>query len=814
MTGFYKGRVWKFDASPITIGRASGNSLRFPLDLAMGREHARFVYKNEEWIVEDLGSVNGIRINGVRVPSRGTATVRTGDVVECGYQNLRFEWETAAPATRVAAPPRIGSGELPNSAPQPVLFGSPSQPATGYKLPPPPPQTQMPPVRPSATGPKHRWVLPKESVEIQGKVISAGYFFVGTHMPNVWKSGSDPSLVNPALSVAAEPLADDTLPIFGFSYDSLGPAGRFEYLDWMAAGRPPEKMTERIGLFFLSGIERRFLAEQKVQEGLPDVCRELLRLADGAPRHSHAAKSMREFVKAVGATRYATRLWSPANALLDITQQYFSSDIKMFLAQKAQNGEALQADEALLVTLADEQTYPRTAFFRCRREILQIFSHKYKKRYPEGIKLKTTRNPLTVVYQPVHQHLPTCDFPQNNLKMYSIVPATLSKLRELLEESTSALDAYSRRLATRPNEYGKLPAIALLPDEIASKHEELFKLKQLVEGPADSSTSFSTSTLASVWNEWPDDRSLNKLERELLSKAFWHAGYLVEPHWSLPLPPDSFRTLRLAPRNDKLRFDISSDYESAMALASLAATVMLADGRATDEEKTKAHLRLGDLTNLSDSELFRLKLHLDWLLDVGPPKITKKMFSSVEVEQRMPLLRFLADVAGADGEVAPSEVKELERIAKGLGLSPDEVYPLLHQTHAGSIKPAAHKQSGTALDMDKIALKLASSQAASRLLSTVFIEEELQPAAQPLSTSGPAEDAEGVDFLHSIIRELKGSAQWSAESFGLMSAKYGKMPAAAYDQLNEAALDATGNPLLEGEDPIYVDFETAEELLS
>ena len=300
----------------------------------------------------------------------------------------------------------------------------------------------------------------------------------------------------------------------------------------------------------------------------------------------------------------------------------------------------------------------------------------------------------------------------------------------------------------------------------------------------------------------------------MLSKALWHAGYLVEPHWSLPLSPESFRTLRLAPRNGNVRFEISSDYEAAMVLASLAATVMLADGRASEAETSKAHLRLGNLTNLSDSEMFRLKLYLDWLLDVGPPKIKKKLFGSVAMEQRMPLLRLLADVAGADGEVAPSEVKELERIAKGLGVSSDEVYSLLHQTHAGSVKPAAHKQSGTALDMDKIALKLASSQAASRLLSTVFTEEELQPAAQPLSTSGPAEDAEGVDFLHSFIRELKGSAQWSAESFDLMSAKYGKMPAAAYDQLNEAALDATGNPLLEGEDPIYVDFETAEELLS
>ncbi len=780
----------------------------------MGREHARFSYQNHGWLVEDLGAANGVRVNGVRLPYRGTATVNPGDVVECGFQNLRFDWEATAPPTSVAPPPRIGSGELPNPVPQPVLIGSPCEPATGYKLPPPPPQTQMPPVRPPTAVHKHRWMLPKESVEIQGKVISAGYFFFGTQMANLWGSGSDPCLVNPELSIALEPLPDDTITISRVSYETLGDNGRLEFLDWMAAGRPPDKMTERVGLFFLSGIERRFLSEPKTQEGLPDVCRELLRLADGAPLNSQAAKSMREFVKAVGATRYATRLWSPANALRDITATYLSSDIKIFLAQKAQDGEALQALEALLAVVVDDGTYPRTAFYRCRHEFLQLFSKKFEKRYPDGIKLQVTKDLLTVMYQPIHEHLGLCKYPQNTLKRYSIAHPTLSKLKELFEESCSALDAYSRRLATRPNEYGKLPSVALLPEDVARDHEEILKLKQLVGNPPEAGASFSTSTLSKIWNEWPDDRFIIKIERELLSKALWHAGYLVEPHWSLPLSPESFRTIRLAPRNGNVRFEISSDYEAAMVLASLAATVMLADGRASEAETSKAHLRLGNLTNLSDSEMFRLKLYLDWLLDVGPPKIKKKLFGSVAMEQRMPLLRLLADVAGADGEVAPSEVKELERIAKGLGVSSDEVYSLLHQTHAGSVKPAAHKQSGTALDMDKIALKLASSQAASRLLSTVFTEEELQPAAQPLSTSGPAEDAEGVDFLHSFIRELKGSAQWSAESFDLMSAKYGKMPAAAYDQLNEAALDATGNPLLEGEDPIYVDFETAEELLS
>jgi pSer/pThr/pTyr-binding forkhead associated (FHA) protein len=59
-------------------------------DPLVSREHARIIIDDDGARAEDLGSRNGVKINGVGVPSRGAARLKDGDRLRIGTQELVF----------------------------------------------------------------------------------------------------------------------------------------------------------------------------------------------------------------------------------------------------------------------------------------------------------------------------------------------------------------------------------------------------------------------------------------------------------------------------------------------------------------------------------------------------------------------------------------------------------------------------------------------------------------------------------------------------------------------------------------------------
>ena len=57
----------------------------------MSRRHAEVRPSGGSWIVNDLGSTNGIKVNGRRV--RGPQSLKQGDVIELGTSQVTFELE-------------------------------------------------------------------------------------------------------------------------------------------------------------------------------------------------------------------------------------------------------------------------------------------------------------------------------------------------------------------------------------------------------------------------------------------------------------------------------------------------------------------------------------------------------------------------------------------------------------------------------------------------------------------------------------------------------------------------------------------------
>ena len=65
----------------ITIGRKEGNTIKLDDQYASGN-HAKIIVKNNEIVIEDLNSTNGVFINDERV--NGYSKIRANDLIRIG----------------------------------------------------------------------------------------------------------------------------------------------------------------------------------------------------------------------------------------------------------------------------------------------------------------------------------------------------------------------------------------------------------------------------------------------------------------------------------------------------------------------------------------------------------------------------------------------------------------------------------------------------------------------------------------------------------------------------------------------------------
>jgi hypothetical protein len=132
------GKVFPLEKSEIYIGRDITNDIVIN-DVEVSRKHARLTLQSGGFVLEDLGSTNGVFVNGQRITRpvmlRGGESIMLGENVSLTFEAAGYD----ATATVVAAPPAV---EAP-PPPQPAYAPPPPQPA--YAPPPPPPAAYAPP---------------------------------------------------------------------------------------------------------------------------------------------------------------------------------------------------------------------------------------------------------------------------------------------------------------------------------------------------------------------------------------------------------------------------------------------------------------------------------------------------------------------------------------------------------------------------------------------------------------------------------------------------------------------------------------------
>src|SRR6266550_2773874 len=142
----------------ITIGRQDGNTIRLT-ERNVSRRHARLVKDNGSILIEDLGSYNGVRVNGEKIS--GPTKIKEGDLVEIGDYDLGIQGKleaTAAPTTSSPKQATVPPGSM--KAPATKQVSMPPQPpppmqaqvaVTPHESPAPPPQPPPQQATPSAS---------------------------------------------------------------------------------------------------------------------------------------------------------------------------------------------------------------------------------------------------------------------------------------------------------------------------------------------------------------------------------------------------------------------------------------------------------------------------------------------------------------------------------------------------------------------------------------------------------------------------------------------------------------------------------------
>ena len=87
LRGFYEGLEVPMDRERIVIGRGREADLTVA-EPTISRQHAAFEWDGEGYVLQDLGSTNGTRVNG---RSAARARLCDGDEIELGRLQLRLQ---------------------------------------------------------------------------------------------------------------------------------------------------------------------------------------------------------------------------------------------------------------------------------------------------------------------------------------------------------------------------------------------------------------------------------------------------------------------------------------------------------------------------------------------------------------------------------------------------------------------------------------------------------------------------------------------------------------------------------------------------
>jgi uncharacterized tellurite resistance protein B-like protein len=681
------------------------------------------------------------------------------------------------------------------------------------------------------------WIPPGQSVKISGIDIG-DMIYVGEGLESVAGGQPEPALIDPKLQISGQK-GDYRVRHLSYwpSYWGASPEARAAYLRWLGSGRAdPEADIGYVFLYFY-GIERRTLHEAKIdtkaRAEIPYLIKEVERLLriyqDSGSFQSYGGSLVDLLTTQDGIGALFEK--SPPELL---TRRGISLKHKLGIAQCAAAGSALPAEWAYVWLVGDPNTYLRTPASRCPEEFRKLFSHYYNNRYGSGMILPQNRTRLSLQHRtasptfPYHGNELRKDF---NLPDVSVLAGPINELRNLGDQCCGELERYSRIVgkdsaaANAFNAIIELPLV-LWPDKYRQSLDQLCRAVSDNNGPYV----IKFGELVSHFPEW---RETNRQSILAFCRILEESQIGIEPDircgGTVPLSDSAVALFKCekkgtAPLQGK-------GYIAATLTVRLAASVMFADGDASEVEKNLLKRQVAAWPNLINPERTRLAAYLTLLL-LAPPKLTgiKKQISELDAVKREAIANFLCTIAQADAVVEAKEIKALGKIFNTLGLDQKLLYSKIHQAATEPItvvpplsgtvgyeipRPAAEDiKPRIMLDAERVAVLQRDSERVSQILGEVFSqkpcepEEYIPPGDDSTSADGSDASLMGLNIEQSsFLKVLLTRTQWSRSELEEIAGDRKILLDGAIEDINDKSFALFNKPLLEGEDPIFLDAE-------
>ena len=683
--------------------------------------------------------------------------------------------------------------------------------------------------------------------------------YVGSGALAANDSGIEPSLIDPGLPVHWKH-SDRVGNTMGDrpSYQRVSPRARAAYLKWLAEGRRNRFAYIGYVFLFFYGLERRLFFDLGADLDHPEVAvivaeiERLLGIYGDDSSFSRCARDLLDFVEALRSTNTDTQPvpWDP-----DRKGWQIPAAVRVGIGRYVAKRSGIPAEWALSYLRYHPETRLRTPAKRCEAEFDELFKIRYRARFRYGIKMRRPARSLQLLYGAASGGFSGgVSVTLDAIPDITSVSGPINKLKDLSEQCTYELDLYSRFIGRRPDEAGTGAAISLLPDVLlASRGGPILDELRSWTSEALAGRSSAVVRFDDLMERWSPGRAakLGKRDAVSLASLLGKIGVGIEPdvRFGTSMPkPGSYAVLFPLPAGASTA--PSPAYPVALSLVHLTAVVAGADGRISSNQRQYLAEHIENIPGLGEGERVRLQSHF-LFLTTGKLSMfgMKRKVEALPTEDRTAVGEFLINVAAADGVVSPEAIGRLTRVFGYLDLDETDVYRHVHALSFGDRGPVivraaspgarwavpepvadTRQPPAVVLDPARVEARLAETAHVTALLSDIFADDTPAvmgppsadggaapptPPGRPTISPVPESTIEGLDAAYSaLVTALAARSEWDrgvveeiAESLGLPFLD------GALDVINEAAMDACGEPLVEGDDPLELNAYAIEELL-
>jgi len=344
-------------------------------------------------------------------------------------------------------------------------------------------------------------------------------------------------------------------------------------------------------------------------------------------------------------------------------------------------------------------------------------------------------------------------------------------------------------------------------------------------------------------------KSFAKKHSEMITNLAELAGFGVVPdqrYHQTSLKPDGYVVLFDGGHGQDFE-PSTSFYQISLALR-LGAMVATINGYVDKREVDTLLTIIEQDTQLTAIEKASLKAYLLWRLNSPANMAGLKAKLAVLDDKHISFIsRFIISVALANGNVEPSQIKQIEKLYQALGLDKNAVVNDIHHlTSAKKITPtfsneaqlknsneqgmganadiSNHNSKTYIFNAELLALYESETGDAKAMLASIFAvddDKESDYKSQPNEQVDNCSEVDvinesvvkGLDTIHSqLYQQLISKEIWQREEAEVLCGSLNLMINGAIETINDWAYDNVDAPVLEENDEVIIDFEIVEEL--